>query len=267
MAFVRGQQPNSGCSPCTLPHRFVPEVRSTLPFAATRAIVRAKGERMHSEILLTMEEAKDAMYLDLEHYGIQRDTLEEIADMAGGGWPDRFREVMDAEEPGLYDIVTLVREFLNSPIISEEVLFGSFSMMFWSQARKADDEHGEEGVALTTELHDFSCLHCGNCCTNLDYSRALTSEDIAMWKHAGRDDILAWVGKDKEDGGYVIWVNPDTGETQEPCPFLANENGNHACSIHALKPTICREYPATKKHGFMTDCAGVALMVERECAG
>ena len=222
---------------------------------------------MDAEIFLTTEEAKDAMYLDLEHYGVQEDTLEEIAELAGGGWPDRFKEVIEGGEHRVYDVISLVRELLNSPTVIEEVFCGALSIMFWSGVRKVKDHDGEVGVSLTTELHGFTCLHCGQCCTELDYSRSLTSDDIAMWKKAGRHDILTWVGKDKEDGGYIIWVNPDTGEPQEPCPFLASNNGKHACTIHELKPSICREYPATKKHGFMTGCPGVELMFKRECAG
>jgi len=222
---------------------------------------------MDADIFLTMEEAKDAVCLDLEHYGLQEDTLEEIAAMAGGGWPDRFREVMSGGEGRLYEVIALVQEFLNSPILSDEVLCNALSLMFWSEVRQARGPDGDEGVILTTELHDFTCLQCGQCCTNLDYSRALTAEDIAMWKKAGRDDLLAWVGKDKEDGGYTIWVDPRTGESQDSCPFLTMEGGKARCAIHDIKPAICREYPATKKHGFMTGCLGVELMFKNERAG
>lgn len=221
---------------------------------------------MDAEIFLTTEEAKDAVCLDLEQYGLQEDTLEEMAAMAGGGWPERFREVMSGGEGSLYEMIALVQEFLNSPTLTEEALCRAFSLMFWSDVRKARGPEGEEGVALTTELHDFTCLQCGQCCTNLDYSRALTAEDIAMWKKAGRDDLLAWVGKDKADGGYTIWIDPRTGEPQDPCPFLSMEGGKAKCAIHDVKPAICREYPATKKHGFMTGCIGIEQLIQKECA-
>ncbi|WP_300670810.1 YkgJ family cysteine cluster protein [Desulfoluna sp.] len=222
---------------------------------------------MDAEIFLTMEEAKNAVCMDLEHYGVQKEDLIEVAELAGGGWPDRFREVASVDEPSIDKVVSLVQEFLNSPTVTEEVLCGSFSIMFWGHVRKAVGPDGDEGVGLATGLHDFSCIQCGQCCTNLDYSRALTAEDVALWEQAGRHDILAWVGKDKEDGGYTIWVHPETGEPEESCPFLRFEKGKCLCTIHDIKPAICREYPATKKHGFMTDCTGVRQMVEKERAG
>lgn len=221
---------------------------------------------MDAEIFLTMEEAKDAVCLDLEHYGIQKETLRAIAELAGGGWPDRFDEVMGAEEDRTYDTLALVREFMNSPTTTEALFFKALSLLFWADVRKALGPDGEKGVRVATDLGDFACLQCGQCCTNLDYSRALTAEDIAMWRAAGRKDILARVGKDPDDGGYLIWVDPLTGKLEETCPFLSFEHGKSVCTIHEIKPAICREYPATKKHGFMTDCLGVQLMFEKERA-
>lgn len=221
---------------------------------------------MDAEIVLTMEEAKDAMCMDLAHYGIQEDTLEEIADLAGGGWPDLFRGVLSGDDPPVDAVIALVQELINSPTVTEEVLCGALSLMFWSDVRRIDDPNGEALVGVATELDGFVCQHCGRCCTHLDYSRSLTPEDITLWKQAGRHDILARVGRDPDDGGSIIWVHPETGECELPCPFLSSRNGQNRCAIHDLKPATCREYPATKKHGFMTGCAGVELMVANECA-
>ena len=219
---------------------------------------------MDAEIFLTMEEAKNAICLDVEHYGVQEAPFTEIARFAGGGWPDRFKEAMAPEGDATDEVIALFRELLNSPTVTEEDLCTVFSMMFWGDVQKKTDPQGETGVSLSTGLEDFVCLQCGQCCTNLDYSGALTSEDVAMWKAAGRGDILAWVVPEAEEGTYTIWVDPETGDLQDTCPFLALENGRQYCTIHDQKPCICREYPATKKHGLMTDCPGVALMVEAQ---
>ena len=216
---------------------------------------------MDVEIFLTMEEAKNAIYLDLESYGVQEESLFEVAHLAGGPWPNRFKEVMGGGEERMDPLIALVGELLNSPTATEAFLCGAFSIMFWGGVRIADDAHGQNGVILSTGLSDFTCLQCGQCCTELDYSNSLIPEDVAMLKDAGRDDILAWVAQDIDDGSYTIWVHPDTGEIQESCPFLLEEEGKQICTIHEFKPSTCREYPATKKHGLMTDCPGVALMM------
>ena len=221
---------------------------------------------MDAEIFLTMDEAKNALCLDVEHYGIQEASLNDIAQFAGGGWPDRFKEAMALDGDATNDVIVLFRELFNSPTVTEDDLCAVFSMMFWGDVQKTTDPKGENGVSLSTGLENFVCLQCGQCCTNLDYSGALTPEDVVMWKAAGRLDILAWVAPGPEEGTYTIWVDPETGRLQDACPFLsiAMENGRQYCTIHDQKPCICREYPATKKHGLMTDCPGVALMVEAQ---
>ncbi|MCG8471205.1 MAG: YkgJ family cysteine cluster protein [Desulfobacterales bacterium] len=219
---------------------------------------------MDAEIFLTTEEARDAVSLDLEQYGLQEETLREMADLAGGAWPSRFRVALDVKEPQGEAILSLMRDLMAASGASLELFCGLLSVLFWCDVCPGFVD-GDEGVVITTELEGFTCLGCGVCCKNLDYSRALISDDIEMWKRAGRQDILSWVGRDK-DGGYIIWVDPKTGKLQDPCPFLVAKGDQNLCGIHEMKPSICREYPATKKHGFMTGCPGVEKMFASELA-
>lgn len=236
---------------------------STFKPALWITAVQTIGGEMDAEIFLTTDEARDAVCLDLEQYGLQEETLLEMADLAGGEWPERFKALLSHGGVKGEEVVALVETLINGPGVTRDKLCGLVSVLFWSDARPIRYD-GEEGLAITTDLDDFQCLTCGECCRNLDYSRALIAEDLEMWRRANRQDILAWVGR-SEDGGYTIWVNPETGEHEDPCPFLTEtEKGRFICGIHELKPSICREYPATKKHGFMTGCAGVEKMFESD---
>jgi len=42
---------------------------------------------------------------------------------------------------------------------------------------------------------------------------------------------------------------------QKPCPFLGDDDH---CTIHDVRPVVCREYPHTDKEGFTSRTMGVA---------
>jgi Fe-S-cluster containining protein len=86
----------------------------------------------------------------------------------------------------------------------------------------------------------LDCLQCANCCKTL--GPRITDSDISRISASLRvkparfmDDYLV---KD-EDGDYVFRTMP--------CPFLDAEN---YCSIYAVRPRACREYPHTDRTRF-----------------
>lgn len=88
------------------------------------------------------------------------------------------------------------------------------------------------------------CLKCGRCCESFGGHLSASRADLARWREAGRDDILAWVGA----SGW-LWVDPSTGRLTDACPYLEVEGPDQAtCAIQDLKPDICRDYP-TLAHG------------------
>jgi Fe-S-cluster containining protein len=82
-----------------------------------------------------------------------------------------------------------------------------------------------------------------------------------MWKANNRNDILAWVSVIEAGGlvfAYDIWMHPETGEDVEVCPWLIHDEKRqrYACSIHDMKPEICRNYPHNAHHASETGCKG-----------
>ncbi len=84
-----------------------------------------------------------------------------------------------------------------------------------------------------------SCLRCGICCDLFGHTISATGRDLQRWRAAGREDLIAMAG---EDG--TLWIGPATGERLDHCPWVRRgEDLCAVCSIHELKPEICRGYP------------------------
>ncbi|WP_372683150.1 YkgJ family cysteine cluster protein [Desulfosarcina sp.] len=120
---------------------------------------------------------------------------------------------------------------------------------------------GSPGIWIDTKMNDFVCTQCGHCCLTLDYHDGCSVRDHQRWQDRGRADILDWVGVVRRHGEVTacrIWVVPGTNAFAETCPWLARPIGlnRYVCTIHDVRPTICRQYPGTRKHARMTGCGG-----------
>jgi Fe-S-cluster containining protein len=116
-------------------------------------------------------------------------------------------------------------------------------------------------VYVETGLEDFKCKKCGRCCKTLDYHDQLSEQDYRLWQKLDRQDLLAWVRlvrKNSNEFSYRIWVPPGKLIASDKCPWLwpNRENRQWQCTIHDVKPEICRQYPGTRKHATMTGCPG-----------
>jgi len=119
----------------------------------------------------------------------------------------------------------------------------------------------QPGIMVKTDMTAFQCRQCGQCCRQLDYRDGMTQADAERLKEIGRTDILAWVRTARTSGGDIahrIWVIPGTNEFAPTCPFLKRGASPQRwiCSIHEVKPDICRHYPVSRKHALMTGCPG-----------
>lgn len=126
----------------------------------------------------------------------------------------------------------------------------------------------------------FECIQCGHCCINLwdAICTTVSEKDIEMWVDKKRYDILEWVeplivaGEEKFSwetrdkavvAGYDIWINPNTKDDAERCPWLRKlpKKNNYICKIHDVKPEICREYPRSMEQAVETKCKGLKAEV------
>lgn len=142
-----------------------------------------------------------------------------------------------------------------------EALARLCALVFAQRAEALPAAPGEAArIRLETGMEGFACTRCGRCCRDLDYHRECSAQDVALWRARGREDILAWVGQEPGPDGpvYRIWMRPGTPLYAESCPFLRRVPGDTAfvCTIHDVKPAICRSYPGLRKHALLTGCKG-----------
>ncbi|NDC40600.1 MAG: YkgJ family cysteine cluster protein [Chitinophagia bacterium] len=86
----------------------------------------------------------------------------------------------------------------------------------------------------------IDCTGCANCCKEM--TPTYTNADIArIAAHLGLKPaklIQQYLKKDEDSGE---WINQ-----QLPCPFLVND----LCSIYAVRPADCAEFPHHNKRPF-----------------
>ena len=109
----------------------------------------------------------------------------------------------------------------------------------------------------------FNCSCCGHCCLNLidAYNGCVSDADLARWRKLSRNDLLAWVktlALGPDNMLHTAWVDPETGEDVERCPWLLDGLGQkgHLCGINDIKPDHCQSYPEHKGHAESTGCQG-----------
>jgi len=227
-------------------------------------------------IFLTPAQAVDAVALDFQAYGPQPDLFRRIAPLILGkqcritarneNWSgvsvlrgttfDPVEDhhlgfylihVLETDPPDLNTLADICRQVFQTHTIAGPDRTGTIS-----------------GIWTHAQMDRFICRQCGECCRTLDYETGCEESDVRRWRESGRTDILAWVQTRNISAGdsgptYRIWVDPDTGETARTCPWLApcpDHADRFMCTIHPIKPEVCRQYPFTAKHAAMTGCCG-----------
>ena len=225
-------------------------------------------------VFLTLDEAVEALCSDFRQYDPQillfcqtlrlisrGETVVKRDRKRAGAWisvPGRPNmHWMDPQE-----LVEYVCEALSSADLNPELLSSICGSVFHTRAFPAPQaDTGRMGIRIETGMEDFHCRQCGQCCQSLDYRKEVTAQDISQWRELGRLDILEWVGVFESEGrepAYRIWMIPGTSQRAEKCPFLYKESSENRwyCRIQDVKPAICRQYPASRKHALMTGCPG-----------
>lgn len=225
-------------------------------------------------IFLTLDEALEALRIDLNQYAPQNYLLCELirlmaddplavkSEAGGNGAWIRLagcRQMRWVQGRELTEIACgMLPELRAHPRLMAAVC----SRVFQARAVCAGEPGtGKPGIRIETGMEHFRCVQCGQCCRSLNYRDALTADDVSAWEKAGRQDILRWVGRFKRPDGrtaYRIWMTPGTGRPAAICPFLQRRSSENRwiCRIHDVKPGICRQYPVSRKHAVMTGCPG-----------
>ena len=225
-------------------------------------------------IFLTIAEAIDAMVIDFRQYEPQILLFCSLISLisenevrfqreAGkeGVWINR-RGRRNMRWLGGEELVEYMCTAIRKTPWTMDLLAAACMRVFQSRAIPVTDpETGRQGIEIDTQMDDFECRRCGCCCRSLDYHNEVGAEDVEMWRSLGRDDILRWVEtglREDKAVGYRIWVEPGTRRLSPTCPFLEKEPtaDRWGCTIHAVKPRICRNYPVSRKHAVMTGCRG-----------
>lgn len=227
-------------------------------------------------LFLTTDQALDAVVNDFAQYTSQLNLLSVIWPMVFG---DRAYVLQDARSrsvwakiPGRSKLIRSSEDDLKKRIVDQlkrwppdpEPLARICSMIFGArvQAGSGPVPDVSPGIWIDTDMVGFVCTQCGRCCRMLNYHDGCSLTDYRRWQDLGRTDILDWVGTIRKNGRVTacrIWVLPGTNQFAETCPWLkkSDDQDRYTCTIHAVRPTICRQYPGSRKHARLTGCPGV----------
>ena len=234
-------------------------------------------------VFLSLEEAICAVKTDFNHYPPQKRLFMELCPLVLG--PD-IRVADDSRSRGLWISsparggriarmhpvtvsglgMLLVEALEKSPPACEvmaEICRRTFEIST-AVAGGYGSGSGPGGILLYMDMEGFRCRQCGACCRALIYRHEISDEDYRRWTEQERSDILerlAVITRRRRTISYAAWIEPGTQRFADVCPWLipAGPKGSQKrwiCRIHDVKPTICREYPGTKKHARMTGCRG-----------
>lgn len=94
-----------------------------------------------------------------------------------------------------------------------------------------------------------NCNQCGKCCLKYGNRGLVTNPDEVRWWETFRPEIARYVRNGQ------IWVDPDTGDMLQRCPWLVQEKSHgYSCRIYQDRPDDCRHYPVN-----------IAEMIADEC--
>jgi Fe-S-cluster containining protein len=226
-------------------------------------------------LFLTIDEALDAVRGDLAQYASQFQLLAVIWPMVFGDGAyvlrdDRSRSIW-AKTSDIAKLIPSSEDDLKQRILDRlgrcppdpQHLARISSRVFGAHVEAGAGPAGDpsSGIWIDTGMADFVCCQCGRCCLTLNYHDGCSVADVQRWQDLGRTDILDWVGTIKQDEQVTacrIWIKPGTNDFAETCPWLARspDPNRYVCTIHDVRPTICRQYPGSRKHARMTGCAG-----------
>jgi Fe-S-cluster containining protein len=103
------------------------------------------------------------------------------------------------------------------------------------------------------------CRQCGRCCERWGWGQEGIVEDLLPWLEQDRTDILQHVAISLSDGSRIsgrdllteelarivrisYWQDT-SGRMTRKCPFFGRDTGGLSlCTIHDVRPRVCREF-------------------------
>jgi Fe-S-cluster containining protein len=228
------------------------------------------------KLFLTINETLEAVRMAFAQYPSQFNLLAVIWPMVFGEEAyilrDTGNRTLWAKIPGQAKVIPSSEDDLKQRIVDQlkrsppdpEHLARISTQVFGASATAGSGPGPapSSGIWIDTDMAGFVCTRCGRCCLTLNYHEGCSLADYQRWQDLGRTDILDWVGTIRHNGQVTacrIWIRPGTNQFAETCPWLKRlpDRDRYACTIHDVRPTLCRQYPGTRKHARMTGCGGV----------
>ena len=93
-----------------------------------------------------------------------------------------------------------------------------------------------------------SCNQCGKCCIKYSNGGLSASDDEIKHWDIFNPEVYDFVNNGK------IWMNPQTGEQLEICPWLRKEKNLYTCDIYFDRPNDCKYYPVSIEQMINDEC-------------
>ena len=93
-----------------------------------------------------------------------------------------------------------------------------------------------------------NCNQCGKCCIKYSNGSLSASEDEIKHWDIFKPEVYNFVNDGK------IWMDPETGEQLEICPWLRKVNNLYTCDIYFDRPNDCKYYPVTIEQMMTDEC-------------
>lgn len=230
----------------------------------------------NEKVFLTAREAKAAVEIDFRQYGPQPRLFRELSPLILGssaivldqgrlsgvwikqGRKNTLKPIRD------HDLGNRLCRALQTKTYPLPVLARICTLTFQVRACPGPGPgpgDAPQGIWIESDMDNFHCSQCGDCCRNLAFHNDCTEQDYRRWQGLGLAHILerVWViVANGEISGYRIWVEPGSNRLSPVCPWLREVPGENrgTCRIQEVKPEICTQYPFTRKHARMTGCRG-----------
>lgn len=107
------------------------------------------------------------------------------------------------------------------------------------------------------------CNQCGKCCIKYaDGGLVATDKEIAWWE-LNRPHIARYVSESR------IWMDPETGQQLESCPWLevSTDGTLYSCAIYHDRPADCRHYPVNIEQMVLDECEMLEVRDLRDTDG